>query len=762
MKSVKNNLLNLFHNKFFEYVYAPFTAKRQQGGHHTMRKLFSCVALGVGLLILFQFTLFYWAFRKESLNTYYYASMQKIVQVQSSYQSMYKNLQNLMLNISFDDDIKFLLFDTIPPEKKPSEACAVIKKYSAYPNVADIYIFNEKRRMIYNGTNAVSADDFLDPNLLDAIYNTKAGNIDNFAHCIRKKVTDSSSRQPETALIYSFIFFPASNSKSAIVIDVDLSDYNKSAADYIKDNGSDLYVCDDSGNVIYGGISYNTLDQLSGTELFEERMLGEKNEYGNLVENGTRYMTTYSYSPQLNYWFISKTPYSILMDNEIFKNTYVLLPMIIAIILVGAVVLFPLFKMLDSAIRFMRKQLMVAESEANKRLQLAKEKVLKDLILSGEDIKQEKAAERIRGANIDFDLQKPMVCIRITIDNYSAFSAQWPNTDDHRLFLYAMTNICCEVVGECYPVESIYDGNSSIILVVGNTSYGDTAAFETLLDQCTKHINKYLELSVTVAIGSIRPITQIGGAYTELLQITESRFLYGANMIILPQMVHPDSLEEDNTDYETELKNALMTLKFSEAKELAIRALESFRRIYYKEARARVLHLSYVLQEAIDAYRQNSGTDVGLSFSEHYALITSAETLDEEIEIFSEVIEKCSEVFVPNLNNTHSALVDKAKEIIHEKLSDSGLCLDVIAHDLGLSSPYLSKLFRNQTMQSIPGYILELRLEKTREMLVSTNKTVKDIMTSVGFINNSYFTVVFKKRYGVTPSAFRNNYKLNS
>lgn len=88
-----------------------------------------------------------------------------------------------------------------------------------------------------------------------------------------------------------------------------------------------------------------------------------------------------------------------------------------------------------------------------------------------------------------------------------------------------------------------------------------------------------------------------------------------------------------------------------------------------------------------------------------------------------------------------------------------GITLQQAARYVHLSPAYLSRLFKQKTGQSFIEYLTELRLEGAKELLLSSDSTIDQIASQVGFKNNSYFTAVFKKREGITPSEFRSRRK---
>ncbi len=72
-----------------------------------------------------------------------------------------------------------------------------------------------------------------------------------------------------------------------------------------------------------------------------------------------------------------------------------------------------------------------------------------------------------------------------------------------------------------------------------------------------------------------------------------------------------------------------------------------------------------------------------------------------------------------------------------------------------LSGPYLSRYITNKTGESFSSILKEIRLEKARNMLCSSNLRVEDIADAVGYHNVEHFIRLFKQKYFKTPSQFR-------
>ena len=83
--------------------------------------------------------------------------------------------------------------------------------------------------------------------------------------------------------------------------------------------------------------------------------------------------------------------------------------------------------------------------------------------------------------------------------------------------------------------------------------------------------------------------------------------------------------------------------------------------------------------------------------------------------------------------------------------------MEDISEAVGLSPIYLLKLFYKTTGQTPHQLLLEKRLNMAKELLAGSDMSLVNVAAESGFSSQSYFSAVFKKHYGITPLAFRQN-----
>ena len=108
----------------------------------------------------------------------------------------------------------------------------------------------------------------------------------------------------------------------------------------------------------------------------------------------------------------------------------------------------------------------------------------------------------------------------------------------------------------------------------------------------------------------------------------------------------------------------------------------------------------------------------------------------------------------PNLPAAIPAAVSSFLELVFDPDRMPGT-IAFYAEQAGISENYLSRLVKQSTGRSVGAWIDIVRIQRAKRLLSSTDLPVIDIAVSVGVEDQSYFSRLFRKETGITPSAFR-------
>ncbi len=123
--------------------------------------------------------------------------------------------------------------------------------------------------------------------------------------------------------------------------------------------------------------------------------------------------------------------------------------------------------------------------------------------------------------------------------------------------------------------------------------------------------------------------------------------------------------------------------------------------------------------------------------------------------VYAEIIKSEDAEYLPN---TKRAKLEGALQFISENYSKEDLTVESVAHTTGMSESHFRRLFKSAYRISPIKYINLIRMERAKELIRYTNESFSDIAAEVGFSNLYYFSRMFKKEVGCTPSEFKDEY----
>ncbi|HTQ11638.1 MAG TPA: AraC family transcriptional regulator [Fimbriimonadaceae bacterium] len=170
------------------------------------------------------------------------------------------------------------------------------------------------------------------------------------------------------------------------------------------------------------------------------------------------------------------------------------------------------------------------------------------------------------------------------------------------------------------------------------------------------------------------------------------------------------------------------------------------------EARGRALLFLGVVAGAV--------LETAMPYLDHRLLLETARELDAATSrgqvreaIRTRLLETVESVFAPS--ESHSdRLVDRALAIIERHFAKD-ITDAMVAAQLGLSTSHFRYLFRQATGHPFHKYLVALRLEKARQMLIEQELPVSQVAAAVGFTGLSHFSRAFTQRFAASPTHIR-------
>lgn len=120
------------------------------------------------------------------------------------------------------------------------------------------------------------------------------------------------------------------------------------------------------------------------------------------------------------------------------------------------------------------------------------------------------------------------------------------------------------------------------------------------------------------------------------------------------------------------------------------------------------------------------------------------------------ILEKAMGFRSNNTKSRYGDIVDEVVNYIDDNYADDKLSLNLLAAHVNFSPNHLSMIFSQQTGQPLIKYLTNYRMAKAKELLLYTSKRSSEISIEVGYKDPHYFSYLFKKTQGMTPTQFRN------
>lgn len=131
-------------------------------------------------------------------------------------------------------------------------------------------------------------------------------------------------------------------------------------------------------------------------------------------------------------------------------------------------------------------------------------------------------------------------------------------------------------------------------------------------------------------------------------------------------------------------------------------------------------------------------------------------SLDDILLYLQNIIKMICQEIENNRGNRYADLLEKVDQIIREHYREPDCSLSYVAEQVGMSSAYISRIYKQSTLRSIPDEIGAYRMELARKLLAERrDMSIEQIAVEVGFTSSSYFSKAFKKDHGMSPKEYR-------
>ncbi|WP_248925125.1 response regulator [Paenibacillus hamazuiensis] len=314
--------------------------------------------------------------------------------------------------------------------------------------------------------------------------------------------------------------------------------------------------------------------------------------------------------------------------------------------------------------------------------------------------------------------------------------------------LFAVKNIAGDILSNIVLSSTVGD---HVLLVAEDANETDMHEKMELIRQT---FLKYYKIDLTIALSEAGDITQARSLYKQTLECLNHRFYLGEGGLITKRDLAGTG-ERERKEFVFDEEKLLLEIKAGRW-DGAKAGIEQYfgqigeQRFDIHTAKSYVIQLFMAIIRLGDEEQMNAHMQKLVSLMELNTLQALQAYLQETA---SDICQKRYRETV----GRHSAIVQKVIDSIEEQLGNPELSLGWVAHELlYMNADYLGKLFKKETGEKFSNYVMKARITKATELIErSPDVKIFELAEQLGFGDNpQYFSQVFKKYVGCTPSEY--------
>ena len=331
-------------------------------------------------------------------------------------------------------------------------------------------------------------------------------------------------------------------------------------------------------------------------------------------------------------------------------------------------------------------------------------------------------------------------------------------------------------------LENFFAGHSSAMLFRSNIfSYGvllkgQRETIEENTRACVDEIRKILSRQDGrrewfLAVGqSVERLSQIQKSYHTASRAFSQRYLYDENILYYDEMEtmeHPggQAETEDNAYLQKVDVNALNPAILQKFLSNGLQEeIENFVKDYFyaigQEPMESLVFRNYVILNvrfSVISFIKGLGCDTNEmeSADTEEVLAESGKNMESAIAYAKKMISQAIEIRDQNSGNKNRSILKTVVDFIDSHYMDEEISLNTVANVANVSSNHFSALFSQNMGQTFIEYLTTLRMNKAKELLRCTGMRSSEIAGEIGYKDAHYFSYLFKKTQGMTPSDYR-------
>jgi two-component system response regulator YesN len=306
---------------------------------------------------------------------------------------------------------------------------------------------------------------------------------------------------------------------------------------------------------------------------------------------------------------------------------------------------------------------------------------------------------------------------------------------------------------------AIFNSMDGITVIAAIDENNTQTGLMNLFNDICKESRRVLEVTITVGVGHRSDALQeISRSYQTAVDALGYRAIVGVGKVIYINDVEPVSRGKLQLDGKGEAE-LITAIKFG-PKEMIETVIQNMAnrmedaKVHASQYQVYMLSIINCMIQMMQQYDLNMDDMFGEGF-QYLDALAGGYSREKFASWMIPIACRMNETMNQERDNTTKKVILEAKEYIQEHYSNPDLSVEMLCRHLHMSPAYFSTVFKRETGQTYVNYLTEVRLDKAVDLLNETSDKTYVIAEKVGYQEQNYFSYVFKKKYGVSPTKYR-------
>jgi AraC-like DNA-binding protein len=421
-------------------------------------------------------------------------------------------------------------------------------------------------------------------------------------------------------------------------------------------------------------------------------------------------------------------------------------------------------KLIEGAIDRLLEKTVDYEHLHEERKRLKQQNLFYDLLTGSRKVSEAEWEAQMQESGLPHACDRFAVVV-YEVDRYADFLERYSSRDQH-LLKYILENTLREIAEQKNLfIWLAWVHPNRLSAVVRLPSEGSVDILQSICGEYRSWISVHLNLTVSAGIGKVvDSIGQIEGSYRIASQHVSYKAVFGPDTIIDEALVSTKSDFEKLKVYQPIVEMAhLFRMNDSQWIEKLDRIMKDMKAtlVTQSDLAGFTDNLTRQLQKELQALPQEIQERWSMSYRDTFRDIArTVETVEELHGRLSGVMTQLAvEIEQDRVNRSNHSIALQIKAYIDENYADPNLSLNQVSELFGISPKSVSYLFKEEIGDKFMDYVLRIRFEHARHMLLETDYPIQQIAEQVGYTHVISFHRAFKKTFDMPPGEYRNLYR---